>query len=244
MRFDPPLLRGKLLRRYKRFFADVELDSGELVTAHCPNSGSMRGVAIEGQPIAISRSDNPKRKLKFSWELIQLDGAWVGVHTGRTNSFAEEAIAADQIPELLGYSRIRREVKYGEERSRIDLLLEADDRPDCYVEVKNVTLAEGPHALFPDSVTTRGQKHLRELMAMVAAGHRAVLLFWVNRADCVDVSPADAIDPEYGRLLRESLAAGVEILPYASSVSPEGVAVGPLLPLVFGELTPPHQPGA
>ena len=228
MRFDPPLVQGTLLRRYKRFLADIELSDGRTVVAHCPNSGSMLDVAVPGRPVAVTPHDDPKRKLQWTWELIRLGRAWVGVNTGRPNHLVEEAIRAGKVPELTGYGSLKREQKYGA-NSRIDILLQDAGRPDCYVEVKNVTLARGGEAAFPDSVTARGAKHMRELAEVVTAGHRAVVFFWVYRSDCTVVRPADWIDPDYGAALRAAVAAGVEVLAYDARVGLKQVSVrGPV----------------
>ena len=218
----PDLIPGRLIKRYKRFLADIELEDGSVVTAHCPNSGSMLGCNLPGSPVLLSLSPNPNRKLAYTWELLQVNGFWVGLNTMLPNRLAEEAILDGTIVELQGYPKLRREVAYGSERSRIDILLE-DDGKRCYVEVKNVTLVEGGLALFPDAVTARGQKHLRELMEMVRNGDRAVLLFTGQRGDGNAVAPADRIDPEYGRLLREAVANGVEALAYRAEVQPEQI---------------------
>lgn len=228
----PPLIPGTLIRRYKRFLADIELSDGRVVTAHCPNSGSMLGCNVPGAPVMLSRSDNPGRKLPYTWELVQVDGFWVGLNTMLPNRLAEETITGGLAAELQGYERIRREVPYGSERSRIDLLLEGD-RGRCYVEVKNVTLVEDGRALFPDAVTTRGQKHLRELMEVVAQGDRGVIFFTVQRGDGHAVSPADAIDPEYGRLLREAVQNGVEALAYRAEVTPQEIRLAGQLPVLL-----------
>lgn len=223
MRFPAPLLEGRLLRRYQRFLADVDTAAG-IVSAHCPNTGSMQGCAEPGMRVWLSPATNPARKLAWTWELVEaLPGVVVGMHTGRSNALVREAIEAGRVPELAGYPAIRPEVKYGE-GSRIDLLLTAPGRPDCYVEVKNVTAAvAGRIGYFPDAVTTRGTKHLREMSAMVASGHRAVLVFCVQRGDVECVRPADHIDPVYGRTLREALAAGVEVIALGATVSPAGI---------------------
>ncbi len=218
----PPLILGTLIKRYKRFLADIELADGSVVTAHCPNSGSMLGCNLPGLPVYLSESPNPNRKLPYTWELVQVDGFWVGLNTMLPNRLAEEAILDGTIVELQGYERLRREVPYGSERSRIDILLEGE-QGRCYVEVKNVTLVEGGLALFPDAVTERGQKHLRELMAVIRNGDRGVILFTVQRGDGAAVAPADAIDPVYGRLLREAVANGVEALAYRARVEPEAI---------------------
>ena len=223
MRFPAPLLEGRLLRRYQRFLADVDTAAG-ILTAHCPNTGSMQGCAEPGMRVWLSPATNPARKLAWTWELVEaLPGVVVGMHTGRSNALVREAIEAGRVPDLAGYPAIRPEVKYGE-GSRIDLLLTAPGRPDCYVEVKNVTAAvAGRIGYFPDAVTTRGTKHLREMSAMVASGHRAVLVFCVQRGDVECVRPADHIDPVYGRTLREALAAGVEVIALGATVTPAGI---------------------
>lgn len=229
MKVPSQLIPGRLLRRYKRFMADVELDDGAMVTAHCPNSGSMLGCALPGSRVLLSRSDNPTRKFPYTWELVQADGCWVGINTALTNRLAREGIEQGIVAELQGYELIRQEVCYGSERSRIDLLLEGPGL--CYVEVKNVTLIDGDVARFPDSVTERGQKHLRELMAMVESGARSVNLFVVQRADARAVAPADAIDPAYGRLLRLAVEAGVELLAYQARVTPAEIVLSHSLPI-------------
>lgn len=218
----PPLIPGRLIKRYKRFLADVALEDGSLVTAHCPNSGSMLGCNLPGSPVMLSLSPNPNRKLAYTWELVQVDGFWVGLNTMLPNRLAEEAILDGTIVELQGYQNLRREVPYGSERSRIDILLEGD-QGRCFVEVKNVTLVERGLALFPDAVTERGQKHLRELMEVVRNGGRGVILFTVQRGDGAAVAPADGIDPVYGRLLREVVKKGVEALAYRALVRPEDI---------------------
>lgn len=218
----PRLIPGRLIKRYKRFLADIELEDGSVVTAHCPNSGSMLGCNLPGLPVYLSASPNPNRKLAYTWELVQVDGFWVGLNTMLPNRLAEEAILNGVIIELQGYQCLRREVPYGSERSRIDLLLK-DDHRRCYVEVKNVTLVDQGVALFPDAVTERGQKHLRELMEVVRNGDRGVILFTVQRGDGGWVAPADSIDPAYGRLLREAVTNGVEALAYRAQVEPEQI---------------------
>lgn len=229
----PPLIPGRLVKRYKRFLADIELEDGSLVTAHCPNSGSMLGCNLPGSPVMLSLSPNPERKLPYTWELVQVDGYWVGLNTMLPNRLAEEAILDGTIAELQGYARLRREVAYGSERSRIDILLEGD-QGRCYVEVKNVTLVEHGLALFPDAVTERGQKHLRELMEVVRNGDRGVILFTVQRGDGNAVAPADGIDPAYGRLLREAVKNGVEALAYRASVSPNQILLTERLEVRLG----------
>jgi sugar fermentation stimulation protein A len=226
----PPLVAGTLVKRYKRFLADVLLEDGSEVTVHCPNSGSMKGCATPGSRVFLSRSPNLKRKYPLGWELVEADGFWAGINTGLPNYLTREAIENGTVQELQGYSTIRPEVPYGE-HSRIDLLLEGPTGR-CYVEVKNVTLVEGGRALFPDAVTTRGQKHLLELMRVVREGDRGVIFFTVQRGDGNSVSPADLIDPEYGRLLRMALDNGVEALAYRALVTPEEIVLTERLPVI------------
>ncbi len=229
----PPLVEGRLLGRRKRFFADVDLGF-ETVVAHCPNTGSMLGCKEPGSRVWLSRADNNKRKLAWTWEIVEaLPGVPVGIHTGRSNALVAEALAAGLLPEMAGFERLRREVKYGRERSRIDLLLEWADGRLCYLEVKNVTAAVAAGiALFPDAVSERATRHLRELMAMVAEGHRAAVVFCVQRGDVGEVRPADAIDPDYGRTLRQALAAGVDAYALAAEVSPEEIRLVRRLPVI------------
>jgi sugar fermentation stimulation protein A len=212
-----------LLRRYKRFLADVRLPDGNVITVHCPNTGSMKNCVVENSPCWYSVSDNPKRKYPHTLEVVTTPGGHLaGINTGRANHLVAAALAAGVIAELQGYRELRREVVYGTERSRIDFVLTgaADNRP-CYVEVKSVTLMENEgQGLFPDAVSERGSKHLRELMAMVQHGYRAVLLFCVQHTGIQWVEPADAIDPLYGRLLREAIAVGVEVLAYQATINP------------------------
>lgn len=234
MRFREPLLGATLVRRYKRFLADVTLDDGTALTAHCPNTGSLLGCHAPGSRVWLSRSDNPKRKYAYTWELVEVAaGVVVGVNTGRSNALVREAIETGTIGELADYHEIRAEVPYGEEGSRADFLL-TGDAGTCYVEVKNVTAAvEDGIALFPDAVSTRGTKHLRELMgALGASGRRAVLCFCVQRGDVLEVRPADDIDPDYGRTLREALEAGVEAIAYRATPCPTSVVLSQRIPVV------------
>ena len=226
----PPLIAGTLIKRYKRFLADVILSDGSIVTVHCPNTGSMKGCAVPGSRVFLSSSPSPARKYPFTWELVQADGFWVGINTGLSNRLVREAIEDDIVPELRGFQTIRPEVSYGE-HSRIDLLLEGPTGR-CFVEVKNVTLIESGRALFPDAVTTRGQKHLLELMRVVHEGDRGVIFFTVQRGDGNSVSSADAIDSEYGRLLRLALESGVEALAYRAVVTPEEIRLTERLPVI------------
>ena len=233
MRFPVPLLAGRLSKRYKRFLADVVLDDGRALTAHCPNTGSMLGCQQPGSRVWLSESDNPKRKYPHTWELVELaGGVLVGINTGRANALVREAIESGLIGELAGYDEIRAEVRYGNENSRIDFLLTGNEG-SCYVEVKNVTAAvdEGI-AVFPDAVSTRGTKHLRELMDTARhVGRRAVLCYCVQRSDVGEVRPADEIDPDYGRTLREALDGGVEVIAYRAEIDPQGVVLVEPIPV-------------
>lgn len=225
MKFPAPLIPGRLVKRYKRFFADVVLDDGTEVTAHCANTGAMTGIKEPGLKVWLSQSDNPKRKLKYTWELVEAEGTIIGALPNAANALAEEAVHAGVIAELAGHDSLRREVKYGE-NSRIDLLLESAGQPPCWVEVKNVHWQRGTGiAEFPDGVTSRGAKHLGELSARVKAGDRAVQLFIVQRNDCHTLRPAGDIDPVYAQALRDAAATGVEVLAYACHVSTDGIAV-------------------
>lgn len=230
MRFAAPLVRGTLVRRYKRFLSDVLLATGEQVTAHVANSGAMLGVSDPGLEVWLSHSPKPSRKLAWSWELVRVDGHLVGVNTMHPNAIVAEAVTAGIIPELAGYDRVQREVAYGV-NSRIDLLLSSTDGPKCYVEVKNVHLKRGDAACFPDAVTARGTKHLCELVDMVAAGHRAVMLFLVQREDCQVFMPAEDIDPAYAQALRRAVEAGVETICYACRLTLDGIGIDRPLPL-------------
>ena len=231
MHFQPPLIRGTLIKRYKRFLADVLLESGETVVAHCPNPGSMRTCAEPGWTAWVSPSTNPKRKLKWTLELIESDTARIMVNTSRPNSIVEAAIRAGEIEELSGYKTIRPEVKYGE-NSRIDLLLSGPDRSDCYVEIKNVTLLQDAGlAAFPDSVSKRAAKHMHELAAMASQGHRAVVFFLVSRSDVEAMQPADDIDPTYGQALRAALNSGVEAVARKLNINEHTLTVSSRLPV-------------
>ena len=227
------LVGGRLIKRYKRFLADVELANGTVVTAHCPNTGSMLGCDEPGFQVWMSRSNNPKRKYPLTWELVNvLSGVLVGINTTRSNALVREAIENGTIAELSGYDKIRSEVRFGREGSRADLLLRGQGRRPCYVEVKNVTAAVSTGvALFPDAVTARGTKHLRELAGVVAHGGRAVLCFSVQRGDAREVQPADDIDPLYGQTLREVLARGVEAVAYRAEVTPSSIWLRDRIPV-------------
>ena len=226
-------MRGTLIKRYKRFLADVTLENGEHITAHVANSGSMLGLNQAGMEVWLSQSDNPKRKLKYSWELVRDGDGLVGINTMHPNKLVTEAIEAGGIGELTGYSGLRREVRYGK-NSRIDILLTDETRPDCYVEIKSVTLKRagkhGNRAEFPDAVTARGTKHLGELSDMVAAGSRAVMLYLVQRQDCTVFSVASDIDPAYADALSEAIKQGVEVICYACRLTPTEIEIDRSLP--------------
>jgi sugar fermentation stimulation protein A len=224
----PRLVQGTLIQRYKRFMADVRLRNGHVVTAHCPNSGSMAGCSESGRPVYLSRHNSPHRKLKYTWEMIEMPPSLVGVNTLVPNKLAKTSVMAGKIPELIGYDRIRSEVTYGE-NSRIDLLLQSDRRK-CYVEVKNCTLVEGDIAYFPDAVTSRGLKHLVELQNQVEKGHRAVMFYLIQRMDAESFRPADHIDSDYGRELRNAARNGVEIIVYDVFIDLEGIELGRRIP--------------
>ena len=235
MEFKTPLIEATLLRRYKRFLADVRLGDGQTVTVHTANTGSMLGCAEPGSRVWLSRSESTTRKYPYSWEITEATaGVLVGINTALPNALVREAIKAGVIGELQGYRSLRGEVPFGSERSRIDWLLQGDgDQGDCYVEVKNVTAAVADMAIFPDAVSARGAKHLRELMGMVAAGQRGVLCYCVQRGDVMAVRPADEIDAVYGKTLREAQQNGVEIIAYQAEVAPTGIALRRPLPVVY-----------
>lgn len=227
MRFDPPLEEGRLLRRYKRFLADIESTSGELLTLHCPNTGSMLNCMSEGARVWFSRSTDPKRKLPGTWEIGETPhGRLAVINTGRANALVEEALRGGLIAELNGFTGLRREVPYGQERSRIDFRLDYPAGP-AFVEVKSVSLgfADSPVAAFPDARTERGAKHLRELAGLAREGIRAVQLYCVNLSEIDAVRPAAEIDPAYAAALAEAVSAGVEVLAYGAVISPEQVCL-------------------
>ena len=231
MRFTKPMLPATLLRRYKRFLADVELEGGRELTVHCPNPGAMTSCSEPGRPVWISDSENPRRKLRYTLEMIRMGRSWVGVNTANPNPAVAGFIRAGKIPELAGYGELRREVAVG--ASRIDLLLRdpAGGRPDCFVEIKSCSLRVGDHAAFPDAVTERGRKHLSELAELVASGQRGVIFFFIARADCRRFRPADEIDPAYGEALRGVTAAGVEALAYRARFSRRRIELLDRLPV-------------
>ena len=225
------MVPATLVKRYKRFLSDHRLESGEVITASCPNTGTMLGLTTPGSATWLVHAPSPTRKYDYRWELIEDEGTWVGINTGRPNALVEEAIRAGVITELAGYADLRREVKYGT-NSRIDLLLEDPGRPQAFVEVKNCHLRrEAGLAEFPDSITTRGAKHLDELAAQVALGHRAVMVFCVQRADCDHFDVAADIDPGYAVAFQRARAAGVEALAYVCHVSVETIALTHSIPI-------------
>ncbi|MEL7302149.1 MAG: DNA/RNA nuclease SfsA [Pseudomonadota bacterium] len=237
MEFDPPLVPGTLIKRYNRFLVDVKLDSGETITGSCPNTGSMLGLKAPGLRVWLSEKDSPTRKYRHTLELVEVDEgdgegpATVGVNTGHPNKLVEEAIRGGRIAALKGYADLKREQKYGQ-NSRIDLLLDDPKKGRCYVEVKNVHLRRSKGlAEFPDSVTSRGAKHLGELADMVDEGHRAVMMFLIQRADVKSLSLARDIDPNYGEAFDAAIARGVEPMAYRCTVAPDGIAVARKVPV-------------
>jgi len=227
MKFEKDLIHGRLIRRYKRFLADVLLDDGAQVTAHCTNSGSMKSCLEEGAEVWLSPVDDPRRKTQFTWEMIRIGGDWVGINTSNPNTLAFEWISKGIIPGLDGFTELKREVKW--EDSRFDLYGEAPDRT-CFIEVKNVTLKEGERALFPDAVTERGRKHLNTLIRVKQSGMRAVMLYVVQRMDVEVFSAAREIDPAYAETLDEAVRKGVEVMVAQAKVSPEGITFYRMLP--------------
>lgn len=226
----PPLIKGRLIKRYKRFLADVKLDTGESITAHCPNSGSMKGCAIEGAPVWLSVSDNPKRKYAHTWELIKTPETYIGINTMVPNRLVKTAIENGLIEELNGFEQVKAEVKTSP-HTRLDLVLENATGPKCYVEIKNCTLVEAGVAMFPDAVTTRGQKHLEELEHLVSQGHRGVIFYLIQRTDGKVFKPADSIDKAYGEKLRKAVSNGVEIVTRDTRISLDEIQVGQPVPV-------------
>ncbi len=231
------LVHARLIKRYKRFLADVRLDNDEIITVHCPNTGSMKNCVEENAEIWLLDSNNPKRKYRYTWEYLRTSrGHHIGVNAGKANQLVQSAIRDGLVEPLAGYDTIRPEVKYGDENSRIDLLLQDSKKQDCYVEVKSVTLLEDPPSsgigYFPDAVSERGAKHLRELIKMSQSDARSVLFFCVQHTGIQEVRPADHIDREYGKLLREALASGVEVLAYKVRKSNKGFRLWRDLPVI------------
>lgn len=237
MKFSAPLKRAQLIKRYKRFLADIETKTGDIETIHCPNTGSMRNCAEPGYGVWYSESDNPKRKYRFTWELAEdFNGNWIGINTNNANKLVKEGFEKGKIKELAGYDDVQAEVRYGEENSRIDFLLRSAGKADCYVEVKSVTLlvngGENGSGLFPDAVSARGQKHLRELARLAEDGKRAVLLYCVQHTGVKSVSPAREIDPKYAEAIKDAQSAGVEIYAYSCRISPEEIVLNQPIPFV------------
>lgn len=232
MRFQTSLIPATLLRRYNRFLADVRLDDGRVVNVHCPNPGSMMGLKDQGARIWLEPNDDPKKKLNFGWRLVELaDGHWCGIDTSMPNRIVKEALEEKLVVELSAYDTFRPEVRYGV-RSRVDFLLSQPDLPDVYVEVKNVHLRrENDWAEFPDSVTDRGTRHLRELIEVVRQGHRAVMFYLVQRTDCARLKMAHDLDPTYAETFARARAAGVEVLCYDVRISREEIVLGGALPV-------------
>ncbi len=225
----PPLVEGTLLKRYNRFLADVALEDGAIVTAHCPNTGSMKDCCEPGRPVYLSEHDNPKRKLKYTWELIQMPDSLVGVNTLVPNRLVKHAVQSGQVPELAGYAEVKSEVRMGD-HSRVDLMLEDAKRGRCFVEIKNCTMVRNRIAYFPDAVTKRGLKHLDELIVQLSPRQRSVMFFFIQRMDAEAFQPADAIDPDYGSVLRQAVALGVEILAYDVHIDLQGIRLNRRLP--------------
>ncbi len=231
--FTKPLVRGRLLRRYKRFLADVELESGEVVTAHCANSGSMLGCNVPGSDVLLSYHDDPRRKLRYGWEAIHIDGNWIGVNTGLPNLFVGDLLRGRQLEAFACYDSVKPEARLTKE-TRLDFYLEGEGLPPAWVEVKNVTLRRGDTAIFPDSVTQRGAKHMRELGELAKQGARAAVVFTVQRVDCERFAPAEDIDPAYAEALREAVDKGVEVHAIRIRVDERGHWFDGLLPTTFG----------
>lgn len=230
MKFQTPLVHGTLIKRYKRFLTDVQLDDGTVVVAHCTNSGTMKSCLEDGAEVCLTPVNDPKRKTKFTWEMIKINDRWVGINTGNPNVLAFEAVREGLIPQLKGYTEVKREVKF--EDSRFDVMAR-NEGETCFIEVKNVTLKVGNAALFPDAVTTRGLKHLETLMSVKAQGMRAVMLYIIQRMDVDHFGPARDIDPAYAEGMKRAAAAGVEIIAMQAEVTPEGIALVHQLPLVW-----------
>jgi sugar fermentation stimulation protein A len=233
VKYESLLTEAILVRRYKRFLADVQFPNGKIITVHTPNTGSMLGCCTPGSRVWLRDTHNPDRKYRYSWELVEVSGGvMTGINTIQANKLVIEGIHSGTITELMGYPSIRTEVGYGKEKSRIDILLESETKPACYVEVKNVTLVNNGTAFFPDAVSKRGSKHLRELEYIVSEGHRGVILYCIQRNDAHSFSPADEIDPEYGQQLRRAIEQGVQALAYFAHVSPEEIILTDQVPIL------------
>lgn len=228
----PPLIKGVLLKRYKRFLADVLLETGEIVTAHCPNSGSMKGCAPGGAEVWLSKSDNPKRKLKYTWELLKVPATMIGINTLLPNKLVKQSIENGLIDELSGYDIIKPEVKTSR-HTRLDLYLEKKNGDKCYIEIKNCTLVEDEIAMFPDAVTTRGQKHLDELENLAGLGHRSIIFFLIQRMDARAFKPADMIDKVYAEKLKQVIGKGVEVIAKDTEIDTEMIRIRNSIPVYF-----------
>ncbi|MFC2152392.1 DNA/RNA nuclease SfsA [Bacteroidota bacterium] len=227
MKFKDKLIHGRLIKRYKRFLADIKLDSGEIIIAHCTNSGSMKSCLEDDAEVYLSPVNDPKRKTKFTWEMIKINNDWVGINTGNPNKLAYEAVLDNKIEKLVGYTEVKREVKFKD--SRFDIMAK-NENETCFIEVKNVTLKEGNYALFPDAVTSRGKKHLETLIKVKEEGMRAVMLYIIQRTDANIFAPAKDIDPEYTKTLKKAYSCGVEIIPMQVKVTPEKIVLLKELP--------------
>jgi sugar fermentation stimulation protein A len=227
MIFEKPLTHGRLIKRYKRFLADITLDNGDVVTAHCTNSGTMKSCLEDNAEVYLTPVNDPKRKTKFTWEMIKINNDWIGINTGNPNKLAYDAVLNGDIEKLKGYTEVKREVKF--EDSRFDVMAK-NNSETCFIEVKNVTLKEGKYARFPDAVTTRGKKHLETLMRVKEQGMRAVMLYIIQRSDVEIFAPAEAIDPDYAKTLNKAFKLGVEIIPIQAKVTPEKIELTKELP--------------
>ncbi len=237
----PPLTKGVLIKRYKRFLADVKLETGEILTVHCPNSGSMKGCAIPGSTIWLSTSDNSKRKYRYTWELIQIPETIIGINTLLPNKLVKQSIENGEIEELSGYNRVKAEVKTST-HTRLDLLLEKNTGEKCYVEIKNCTLVEDQIAMFPDAVTLRGQKHLEELEHLVSLGNRGIIFFLIQRMDAKLFKPAYMIDKTYGEKLEKAVKNGVELITRDTVIDTNAIRIRKFVPYdLFLNKTPDKQ---
>ena len=227
MKFEETLVHGRLIKRYKRFLADIKLDNGETVTAHCTNSGSMKSCIEDNAEVYLSPVNDPKRKTKFTWEMIMINNDWVGINTSNPNKLAFEAVKNGEIEKLKGYTEVKREVKFDD--SRFDVMAK-NEKETCFIEVKNVTLKDGDYALFPDAVTTRGKKHLETLAKVKQEGMRAVMLYIIQRTDVTVFAPAKNIDPDYAKTLQKVHELGIEIIPVQAKVTPKKIVLNKELP--------------
>jgi len=227
MEFSKPLIHGRLIKRYKRFLADITLDNGEVITAHCTNSGTMKSCLEDNAEVYLTPVDDPKRKTKFTWEMIKINDDWVGINTGNPNKLAFDAIKNGEIGKLKGYTEVKREVKFRD--SRFDVMAK-NEKEICFVEVKNCTLKKGDYVLFPDAVTTRGKKHLETLIQVKEEGMRAVMLYIIQRTDVDKFALAKEIDPAYAKTLKKAHEKGVEIIPFQAKVTPEKIELIKELP--------------